>query len=195
MNNELVERIEDINYWLRRDYGRTGEFSTWRVVWSDYLETVKGWFVQYDDSGNFLGAERGIGQAPKYTYIKDRYVLERIMPVPEENKEELLGRELSYEPVFVFERANGDYLPPRFEVCKLVIEAILDRAARAVGYTKYKNPEDDHDPLEVKMERIKKLQEELFGPENEDVLSHRLHVGEAISVPQNYENATKEREK
>jgi len=181
---ELPEKLEDINYWLQRDYGDTGARPNWRVVFSDdQFEMVKGWFCTYDNSGNFISATKGVSQVRKYEYIRERYVLERIMPVPMLQREELVGSEWSYEPVFTFEDIKSEYLPPLYHVCKIVIENVMKAAARAVG-ARYKNPEDDQDPIEVKHERIKKLQEELFG--NETEVTDAFSVKEAISVPHNY---------
>lgn len=182
---ELPEKISDINYWLERDYGKTGLHSNWRVVWADdQYETVKGVFSHYDENGRLLSTQAGVAQVRKYEYIHEKFVLERIMPVGMLNRDELVGNEWSYEPVFTFEDGNGNFLPPLKDVCKLVIEQVLKMAAKAVG-ARYKNPEDGHDPLEVKAERVKKLQEELFG--NETDTTDLLHAHEGVVVPQNYE--------
>jgi hypothetical protein len=182
---DLPERIEDINYWLERDFGKTGLYPNWRVVWSeDQFEMVKGRFVTYDNSNNIISTQEGVAQVRKYEYIKEKFILERIMPVPELNREELVGREWSYEPLWVFEDKNGNWLPPKMEVCKIVIDSVLKASARAIG-ARYKNPEDDQDPIEVRKMRIDKLQEELFGNETDagDALAH----GSGIVVPHNFE--------
>jgi hypothetical protein len=168
---ELVESIERINYWLQREYGRFDDArSNFRVVWSeDQYERRKREGYEIPQS------------MKKYGYLKDVYILERIMPVPEYNSE--LTTDFSYEPIWVFLNKDNKPLPPRIDVCKLVIEALLKQAAKSVG-AKYKDPEAGHDPLEVRAERVRKLQEELFG--NETDTTDLLAAHEGVVVPRNY---------
>jgi hypothetical protein len=179
---DLPESIETLNYRLERDYGKLDLYPLWRIVWSDdEREKRKGTFNYYDASGNFLKAEVGVQEVPKYNYIKEKFILERIVPVPEMNRNELLTP-LSYEPVFVFERGNGEFLPPRWDVTRIVIETIMKKSAEAVGST-YKEPTQEEE-LEQRAARLEQIQEELFG--NETDTSDLLHAHEGIVVPRNY---------
>jgi hypothetical protein len=176
---ELVESIERLNYQLERNYGKFSELPVWRIVWSeDAREQRKGTFTYTDNSGNFLKEEEGIREVKKYPYIKERYVLERVLPVPEMNRDQLVTP-LSYEPVFIFENKNREYLPPRWEVCHLVIEGIMKVTAQRMGYT-YKEPSSE-EQLYEKSERIKRIHEELFG--NDTDTTDLLGAKEGIVVP------------
>ena len=188
-NTDLPESIESINEQLLKNHGKMlgTEFPIWRVVWSDdQLEHRKGVFHYFDDSGNFQRSEVGVKEVRKYEYLKERYILERIMPLAGQNAEEIkANHNLSYEPVWVFEDAKNQYLPPLYRACDFVIHQILKQAAKTVG-AKYKDP--DSDPKAArhnKSERVDKLIEDLFG--NETATGDLLNYKEGIAVPSNYE--------
>lgn len=149
----------------------------WRVVWSeDQFEKRR---VDTTDAGITLLFPE-VRTVPKYRqWIKEKYVLERLTVVPEINQQELLNERLSYEPIFVFERNNGTYLPPRFDVAKLVVDTIYAAQGKH-SIRKYVDPESDS-PVEQREARIAKIQAELFGNETNtgDALAYR----EAIVNP------------
>lgn len=179
---ELSESIESINRQLIDEFGIdtiTGD-AMFRVVWSNEQRekrlvemTLEGLKLMYPQ----------VLEAKKYPWVIDRYVLERLVVIPEMNRDELPANKLSYEPIWVFRDNNDNYLPPRFDASKFVIDtmyaAIGKKSLRKYIDEEAKNPE------EYKEIRVNKLCEELFGDENDvtDALAH----GDGIVVPNNYE--------
>jgi len=82
-----------------------------RVVWSDdQYEIRKGIFEDYTEGGIFLREVNEARRVPKYSYIKERWILERLwfgvnVELPEAE------REGSYENLYTFETKDGRYLP------------------------------------------------------------------------------------
>lgn len=186
---ELAEPIESINLQLEDHFGldtMTGR-PIFRVVWSEdqyemrLTETTKeGFFLPYPI----------VQELPKYKqWIKERYVLERLVIVPEIQREELPASKTSYEPIWVFEGKDGQYVPPTFWACKFIIDTLYAALGKS-SLAKYVDEEAKH-PEEVREERIKRLEEELFGDESS--LLGRTITGEAITVPQSYETVQKEK--
>jgi hypothetical protein len=174
---ELVESLEKINYFLEKEYGRTDDKPNWRVIFSE-------------DQHERQLTEEGIKEVKKYPWIHEKYLLERLLPTGEMGLKYLLSA-LSYEPIFVFMNGKEEYLPPRIEVCKLVIESVMRESAKRVN-VKYKDPEAGQDPLEVQADRVDRLQKELFG--NETSTGDSLHYKEGISVPSNYSVSSNHKE-
>lgn len=173
---ELREEIEDINKRLLDEFGTEfGNAPRFRVVFSDD-QYEKRWTDRTDEGFELLQPE--VRLLPKYKqYIREKYVLERLIPVVGETD---LVTKVSYEPAWVFQDNNGNYLPPRFDACKHIIEAMFQAIGRAGTFTKYKDP--DIDPEHRKAE-LKKVEEQLFG--NETDLTDNLHYGSGIVVPGN----------
>ncbi len=176
-----MESIEMLNERLLNNYGKFEFVPLWRVVYSDdQFEKRLSWFT---DEG-FQLLTPVMKELPKYKqWIHNKYLLERAMPVPMINEQELTGK-ISYEPVWVFEDGHGNPLPPKWEVIQLVIHSVYQASAMSVG-AKYKDPENDpNEALEIKNQRIIKLEEELFGNESEvgDALKYR----QGVVVPSNF---------
>jgi hypothetical protein len=186
---ELTEKIETINMSLRDLYGIdtvTGQ-EMWRVVFSEeQFEHRYGTYDDYTKSGIYLRTVTETRFVPKYRqWIQNKYVLERLVYVPEVSQGDLPAAKLSYEPIYVFETNSKRYLPPRLDACKFVIDSVLAAQGKS-SLAKYKDPisglsQDDY--MEMKAQEIQCLEEELFGNETEvgDALAH----GEAIIVPRN----------
>ncbi len=173
---ELRESIDSINENLKRDYGSFSDGRpNFRVVFSnDQFE--KRW-TDRTDSGVEL-ANKVVSLLPKYRqYIKDKYILERLVPVGPDSD---LVEKTSYEPAFTFQDADGNYLPPRFDVCKFVIDSIMSAIDGAGKHTAYKDP--DIDP-EVRKQKLKDMEIELFG--NETAVGDALAHGYGVTVPEN----------
>ncbi len=176
-----METIEEINYQLGRDYGYLNGLVQWRVVWTqDQFE--KRW-TEYTDEG-FQLIHPEVRELPKYRQWKpNRYVLERLVIVPAQTD---MVEPYSYEPVNFFDDVNEKPIPPRFDICKIIIEQVYKQAAKAVG-VKYKDPEivDPKIAPEVRKARVEKLIEEMFPNETDtgDALAYR----EGIVVPKGME--------
>jgi len=87
---------------------------------------------------------------------------------------------VSYEPAWVFQDKNGNYLPPFFEGCRHVIESMFQAIGRAGTFAKYK---DKNVSPEERMIELKKVEDELFGMRRE--VGDHLAYGTGVVVPGN----------
>lgn len=178
---ELTERIESINRQLRTMYGIDSESteSIFRVVWSE--DQFEKRMTKYSASGIELLAPMLL-EMPKYRqWIKEKYVLERLVIVPDVNTDEMTTKK-SYEPLWVFRDKNDNYLPPKIQACKLIIDALYAALGKK-SLVKYVDDEAKN-PVEMREKRINELTEELFG--DESGLLGRTITGEAVIVPQSF---------
>lgn len=181
---ELNETLEVLNKRLLNYYGKADDNrSIYRIVWAN--EQTEKRYGTYDDySGDiYLRTVTEVRECPKYPYLKDLYVLEQLVIVPEQNAREL-GVKVSYEPLFSFQDKAGFPLPPKWEAAKWVID--VTKAAKNDGSmrAKYIDPLINQSPEERQME-IDKIKEALFGNESPvgDALSNKEST---IIVPRNY---------
>ena len=176
---ELTEEIESLNRQLIDLFGidTISGNPIWRIVWADDQREKR--LTECTDTGIFLLTPE-VRELPKYTWILHKYLLERLVPIPDISKGDLPGRNLSYEPMFTFEDRRGNYLPPRLDVAKIVIDSVY-AAQGKTSLAKYNDPEINP---ETKLKRVTEIQDYLFGEES-DVTDAMAH-GEAIVVPQNY---------
>lgn len=180
---ELTEPIDDINKQLVDLFGidtSTGD-PIYRIVWSETQFEKR--LMNMTDMGVLL-ARPEVRLVPKYRqWIQNKYVLERLVVVPEQNIEELAGLKLSYEPLWVFQNSEGEALPPTLWAAKFCVDtvhAVLGKKSLA----RYID-EEAKNPVESKEKRIAQLTEELFG--DESFLIGRTVTGEAVAMPPNYE--------
>lgn len=184
---ELAETIQTINNTLENLFGKDSvtNMPIWRVVWSeDQYEkrlvntTPEGWEL----------LTPMVREVPKYRqWIPEKYVLERLVIVPEQDQNELLGIKISYEPIWIFETQDGRYLPPRVDVAKFVIDTIY--AAQGKKSMRKYVDEEEKNPEETRAAHIQKLYEEMFGNETEtgDALAYK--EGVSLSGPKLVESA------
>lgn len=172
-----MEPVETINQRLADTFGieTDSNLPIWRIVWSeDQTEKRQS---DYTETGVFLLTPR-ILEFKKYPYIKERFILERLVLVPEFQQKELCGVKKSYEPLFTFENRKGEFLPPKWEVCEIVIDSVLAVQGKS-SLAKYL---DNPDP--ERADEIKGIYEELFG--NETDVTDALAYKEGVTVPSNY---------
>lgn len=185
---ELAEPIESINNQLIDLFGvdtATGQ-PMFRVVWSD--DQYEKRMVENTDKGILLPFPV-LREVPKYSqWVESRFVLERLVIVPENSIKELAGLKLSYEPLWVFRGKFDEYVPPTTWGCKFVIDALYAALGKS-SMAKYID-EEAKNPVEVKEKRLNALEEQLFGDES-NILGRTI-TGEAIVVPQSYETTQKE---
>lgn len=185
---ELTESIESINKQLRDQFGldsMTGR-TMFRVVWSE--EQLEMRMTDRTESGIQL-LTPVLKELPKYRqWITEKYVLERLVIVPEPDRNELPTSILSYEPLWVFRSKDDTYVPPTFWACKFVIDTLYAALGKQ-SLAKYIDETAKY-PIEAREGRIKKLEEELFG--DESFLMGRTITGEAIAMPNNYKSQQKE---
>ncbi len=175
---ETTEKIETINQLLQDHFGIETESTNpiYRVVWSDDQFELKK--SKYTPGGIELLLPE-VMKFPKY-WFKARYVLEKLVIVPEVNQDELTEKK-SYEPLWVFQGKNDEPVPPTFWACKFVIDTV-NAAMGKKGLVKYVD-EEVKNPEETRAKRIKEMEEALFG--DESGLLGTTITGESIIVPQN----------
>lgn len=148
-----------------------------RVVWANDQTEQK--LTSTLDSGiQLLYPE--VREVKKYPYLKDFWVLERLVIVPDANQPELPISKLSYEPLWSYRDENDKPLQPIWEGTKFIVDTVYAALGKK-SLAKYKESEETLNP-EI---RVAKIEKELFGNETEvtDALAH----DEAIVVPHNYE--------
>ena len=179
---EIVESIERINDWLRREYGieTTSDRPIYRVVWAnDQLEKR---LMHYTDSGiELLHPE--VREVPKYQSFRDTYVLERLSYIDAPNHEEMTVSVISYEPLWSFVDNRLNPLPPRIDVCKIIIDTVhMAIYSDKSGFAKYKDTNEE--VLKEQQASLESIQQELFG--NETNVTDALAYKEGVVVPRNY---------
>lgn len=155
-----------------------------RIVWSD--DEMEKRQVTHTDEGLEL-LYPVVKEVPKYRqWCPHKHLIERLVVVPDYQVEELADAKVSYEPLFVFMDKNGDYLPPKWEVCQFVIDAVLtaQSIAKNKGHgnrmVKYKALNREETILQRKA-RIESIVEYLWGDQSS--LMGTTKTGESIIVP------------
>jgi hypothetical protein len=192
---ELTETIDSLNKQLREHFGIDTDSMRpiWRIVWSEeQFEWRRGVYDDITPSGIFLRTVEEVRYVPKYRqWIQAKYVLERLVAVPELNERELPATKTSYEPIFVFEDRNGNYLPPRFDVAKIVIDTIYAAQYGTESLKKYVDPDagtaDKEEFLHKQREKIDSIVEYLWGDQSSLQGETVKASGSAVIVPSNFE--------
>lgn len=179
---ELTEPILDINRHLVNYFGidTVSGLPMFRVVYSE--DQYEKRLTKYSDGGiELLHAE--VRLLPKYKqWIQNKYLIERLVVVPDVNVAELAAQKLSYEPIYVFEDAQGNYLPPKTNGCKFVIDTMYAAMGKS-SLVKY--VDDEATDPDFKEKRVRELQAELFG--NETEVGTALAHGYGVTVPNSYQ--------
>ena len=176
-----MESVTRINKLLETHYGVHDDMRpNWRVVMAN--EQTEKRFGEYEDStpsGVFIRRVSEVREALKYPWVGRKWILERLVPVPITSMGDLPDIKLSYELLWVFEDANQNPLPPKFDVAKLVIDTTLGNTINPGG-VKYKDPNAicEDELVNQKLE-ADKVHEELFGNETDvgDALAYGYGVG------------------
>lgn len=182
MGMDILEPVEVINKRLLEHFGRAwDDRPIWRVVYSE--DEFEKRLMAYTDAGVELLVPEW-REVPKYRqWIHYCYILERLVSVPEINLGEVTEK-TSYEPIYIFEDRNHQPLPPKWEVCKFVVDTVYAAMGKS-SLARYSEELKDMNTQEGAAARIETLEKEMFGNETEvgDALAHK----EAIIVPRNYE--------
>lgn len=182
---ESLESIEVLGKRLVDHFGTEWNgLPIWRIVWSeDQLEKRYATYEDYSPEGIYLRSITEWREVPKYRqWIHEKYVLERLVAVPDINISELTTK-MSYEPIYVFMDKSGFPLPPKWEASKFIIDTVYAAMGKSSLGPKYVDPDKDS-PIERRNERISQLQEDLFGDETE--VGDALRYKQGIVVPSNY---------
>lgn len=119
-----MTEVERINKYLVESFGATLQGKPlWRLVWSDkQFEYRHGTFHEFWND-IFLRSETTTKLRPKYSHVKERWILERYFPSEFTQCAELPEASLagSYEPIYVFQDKEGNYLAPNLRVVDFFI--------------------------------------------------------------------------
>jgi len=175
----LNKRLED-RYGLGPDSLR----SLWKLSWSNtQFEKRYGTYRDYVRGTNILLREvNEVREVRKYPYIENRWLLERLVPVPDINQDELITK-LSYECVWAFKLGQ---LPTW-----LTVEFLVDVCH--TGMTKHNLPDrgpNSEEAIEERRKRIETIQEELFGDESD--IADSIHYGAGIVVPNQFNGTVRD---
>lgn len=117
--------MEDLNLFLKIRGGlNLYNRPLYQLVWStSELEMRHGTFREFHDD-IFIRETTETRWTRKYNYIHDRWILERWIPAElcGNPKELPLSRQGSYEPIYIFEDANRQYLEPNVKVLEFIID-------------------------------------------------------------------------
>lgn len=173
-----MDNIQTINKNLKLFYGLEVDGNPrFRLVFSTGLiEKRYGTFNKfYKDTNIWLGRHTGLEERPKYNFVKDKWVLERYQPTQKLYGEIKAGD--NYEPRYVFQDKNNNYLKPIWKVVEIICTAVLNAESGNVPKRTEKMDEYDYE---------KKLDKEVL--DFMDVLditpdSQRFRSGETILLP------------
>lgn len=153
--------------------------------------------MDYTDAGIALLYPE-VREVPKYrNWNPNRYILERLVVVPDFQQKELGGLKVSYEPLYTFEDGRGLYLPPKLEATKFIIDTLLSAQAVSKAFitgdesvgrlsARYSDPENTTEKaMFAKTARIDKIIDELGGDES-SLMGSTIDCGSASFVPQNF---------
>jgi hypothetical protein len=176
-----MESIETLNQRLVDEFGKDSDTGhpMFRIVWSNDETEMR--LMDVTDLGVEL-IHPEVRLVKKYPYMKDIYVLERLVAIPEANLIELPATKISYEPIWAYRDDENNPLPPIWPATKFVIDCLFAALGKK-SMANYVDSEKNTTP-EGREQRISELQEELFGDETET--GDAMRYGEAIVVPSNY---------
>lgn len=183
--------VDIINKQLKEHYGTdlVNGLPIWRVVWAaEQYEKRIDTFDDRDENGQLIRQVTEMRECPKYQWIKDLHILERLVVVPLSNVVELAGTKISYELLFMFWDKNGNYLPPNFNVCQFVIETVYAAQYGTGNLKKFLDPEGT--PEKAKQEKVRRINEIVEYLHGEDASFHDQMIhGEGILMPSNYQRS------
>ena len=170
-----METVEEINSRLLSYFGRFPgtNLPRFRVV-KAWDEIEKRW-VTHNEFGVELIQPR-VAEVPKYRQWKNEtdYILELVVAVPEGAVTDLVSY-INYEPLWTFVDNQGKSLPPRFDVCRILIENMENQMQLANTFVKYKEKNETPEEHEA---RIQDIADKLFGNESSvgTALAHKRGV-------------------
>lgn len=175
----MNESVDTLNLRLSDLYGRSAEGRPYyRLVFStSQTEKRRGEFEDYYGK-IFLRRFVGVREVPKYSYAKDRWILEVLLPI---KNSEIFGSEYfgSYEPLWVFQDKDGNFLQPNWKVIEIIIHWNHNREV--------KSPADMERDEEAWYAKQEQQEFERLDDEMPTVVS-KLASREGITVPKEYKN-------
>jgi hypothetical protein len=175
-----MTEVEFINRWLRDQEKKLNGEPTYRLVWSDKETEVRlGTFNDFTPSGLFIRTVTEAREVLKYPFIKERWILEKYIPPEMAANAEIPSTMFgSYEPLYVFENAAGEYLKPTLKVVEFIINVKRQRLDRMT-------PAERKEFFEKQDQQAVQATYDSLG--DSTVLASQFHNREAIIVPSTYE--------
>jgi len=180
MSLGLIESIDVLNRRLLEYYGRfeNGE-QNWKLFWSeDFLEKK----LCNETENGILLLTPEIRTVKKVNYIQNKYVLTKLVAVPERNRAELLGAKTSYEPMWTFEDLAKNPIIPDWGGIKAIIDTALENFLNAKHKAPEQMPEFMHQTEEARRDRVEKIMEQFYGNESSITDSLALDSGVGYGV-------------
>lgn len=168
-----MEKLETLNERLKEYFGLFEDGRpNWKLVWSTDETEYRS--TKYTVEGFELQNET-ILLLPKYPLQQDRFILERLIPVPEGCLTELTTK-TSYEPIWTFEDAVGNPIAPDWDVIQILVIKVYANIFGPKQDARYK--ETNEDVLKRELESYQKTYEKLFG--NESKITDSLALDSAV---------------
>lgn len=165
--------LKEINKWLNQQGKTLHNKPLYRLSWSeDLTEKRQGTFDEYSSEGLFIRTFTGIKECKKYNYITDRYILEKFTEGRRDNIETDEGG--TYEPFWVFEDAQGNYLEPNLKSVQFIIE--FSRTTVSMSPSERKTLDELTEQKEVQHFM------NLLEGEGRSPIESLLHTREAVSM-------------
>jgi hypothetical protein len=121
--------IDSINMQLLEKYGKevhSGR-AIFRLVHSNTTpEKRLGDFSDFTNSGIFIRTVREVRETLKYAYLRDTWVLEKLVWVGGNNPELPEARGYGYECIWAFRDKHGNPLYPYFHIIELMINIMVN---------------------------------------------------------------------
>lgn len=170
-----LESLEALNQRLKEHFGLFEDGRpNWRLVWST-PETE--YCLSNFTSEGFELLHPEVMLRKKYPHDQDRYILEHLVAVPKVQIRDLTTK-TSYEPLWTFQDADGNPLPPLWEIIYLLINQVQINMLAAGKNPIRKAPYGFGNTAEECDFRAKKLMDELFG--NDTRVSDALAMDTAV---------------
>lgn len=121
-------QIDDFNKKLRDVYSSdvfTGR-AIFRLVYSENsFENRRGDFIDTDNSGQLIRRVTEVRNVKKYPYLKDTWLLEKLVWMGGANPELPDAKGYSYECIWAFVNKKGEPLFPLYHIVETLIQRLL----------------------------------------------------------------------
>jgi hypothetical protein len=173
--------VEKINKELIKTHGFNPVGNPlFQIVWSEKATEMRQGIFNDFYNDIFIRQFTGVREVKKYSYIHERWILERWFP-PEvcQNSELPMSYQGSYECIHVFENSKGEYVVPTIKI----VSFLIDMANRPVRMT----PEERRD-IYLKMED-QEVQEFIESLEISPI-ANALHMKQGTGYTKEIKNAS-----
>jgi hypothetical protein len=97
-----------------------------RLVYSENItEHRYGNFTDTDANGNLIRRVTEVREVKKYPYLKDTWILEKLVWIGGENPELPKARGYEYECIWAFVDRSGNPLYPHYYIVEIIIQTLL----------------------------------------------------------------------